>query len=428
MPKPASAPKSATPQEIAKDNLKQFVEGPLARGEITRNNTPKGKAAKAQFADILAAYRAGNLSLEDLGKRILTTIQQRKFSPEMMTAGGLGSHLGPEEFNNRMKKAWEILGRNPTRESVVALFDFLEELGVNAPLTLDLEEDEDTSVSTEGNEYSRGSSSQHPNTVSESVISQRPFYEVPAIIREKMTADQSLHPDFRSDYIRINQAKTPEGDYRAALRVPGTFDTWEASQEKPIDPKTTVTARRTDGSLVKDDDTVVRSFYVSRTQETLKSYIQLKKLNPNNYVIVPIPNHLRNNSYLKSVNYNVENPNFKYMLIHKSFITFANDATPVLKVKDLKQNEDAKKNNNPQSKKNTWEYVKKYGKMNSKTKGLFDNRDPEKVLNEMTPDEIDNLLKTSPEFARFFEDASDQARIQREEGMDYHGGLSTIKE
>lgn len=435
MPKPAAEPKPPTSQDIAKDKLKQYMEGSLAQGEITRRNTPKGKSAKKEYANLVEEYKAGNLSLEDLGKRLLTTIQQKKFSPEMMTAGGVGAHLGPEEFNKRMKQAWDILGRNPTRESVAALFDYLEELGVNAPLTLDFEDDEDEIAveeeigleapdGTEGNTYSRIESSNRPESVGEQVTKQRAFYDMPAMIREKMAADQNLHEDFRSPYIRIEQDQT--GGPKAALRVSGNYDTWEASTQKPIDPNTTVTVRKKDGSPVEDEsDPTLRSFYISRTKETLKSYIQLKKLNPNNYVIAPIPSHLRNNMYLKSVNYNVENPNFKYMLVHKSFITFTNDATPVLKVKDLKENEDAKKNNNPESKKNNWEYVKKYGKMNSKTKGIFDNRDPNEVLSLMDPDEIDDLLKTSPEFQQYFQNASDQALIDREETMDRHAGAGS---
>lgn len=109
----------------------------------------------------------------------------------------------------------------------------------------------------------------------------------------------------------------------------------------------------------------LNSLYLFRTKEALKSYIQLKNIDTNKYVVVPIPNHLRENRYLKSFNFNISNPSFRYMLVHKSFIDFKGDATPVLKVKDLVINENSKKYNDPDIKAQNPEFVKKYGTMKS---------------------------------------------------------------
>lgn len=142
----------------------------------------------------------------------------------------------------------------------------------------------------------------------------------------------------------------------------------------------------------KEDQT--KSLYLFRTKEALKSYIQLKNIDTNKYVVVPIPSHLRDNRYLKSVNFNISNPSFKYMMVLKSYVAVTGDAKPVLKVKELKQNEDAKKNNDSHSEKKNPEFVKKYGKMN--TKGAMED-----FLSDYYEDgEIPEGFQETPQFGQ----------------------------
>lgn len=138
---------------------------------------------------------------------------------------------------------------------------------------------------------------------------------------------------------------------------------------------------------VAEEDTEEKSLFLFRTKEALKSYIQLKHIDANKYVVVPIPNHLRNNMYLKSINFNISNPNFKYMMVSKSYVDFKMDgAKPVLKVKELKQNEDAKKRNNDHLQRSNPEYVKKYGRMKGAMKEVLAS----KYEDEKIPAEYEN--------------------------------------
>lgn len=146
----------------------------------------------------------------------------------------------------------------------------------------------------------------------------------------------------------------------------------------------------------KGDQT--KSLYLFRTKEALKSYIQLKNIDVNKYVVVPIPSHLRDNRYLKSLNFNISNPSFKYMMVLKAFVAVTSGATPVLKVKQLKENEDAKKNNNSHSEKKNPEFVKKYGKMN--TKGAMED-----FLSDYYEDgEIPQGFESTPQFGQAQDD------------------------
>lgn len=89
--------------------------------------------------------------------------------------------------------------------------------------------------------------------------------------------------------------------------------------------------------------------FAARTREALKSYTQLHNLNPNNYVLVEVPDAIRQNKVVKSLAQNITNPDVKYVMIHKSCVTVNRNGVPSLNVHKLSENSYANSLNKPES-------------------------------------------------------------------------------
>lgn len=89
--------------------------------------------------------------------------------------------------------------------------------------------------------------------------------------------------------------------------------------------------------------------FAARTREALKSYTQLHNLNPNNYVLVEVPDAIRQNKVVKSLAQNITNPDVKYVMIHKSCVTVNRNGVPSLNVAKLSENSYASSLNKPES-------------------------------------------------------------------------------
>lgn len=87
--------------------------------------------------------------------------------------------------------------------------------------------------------------------------------------------------------------------------------------------------------------------FAARTREALKSYAQLNNLNPNNYVLVEVPDAIRQNKVVKSLAQNITNPDVRYVMIHKSCVTVNRNGVPSLNVTALSENSYASTLNKP---------------------------------------------------------------------------------
>lgn len=368
----------------AKDLLKEFFAEQFPRAGFPKKGgvTVRTDRGKELLGQIEGARQEGLLDKDNVVARVLSNIQSGVFPPEMMAQFGYPADMSEAEKTERGRKMWAAYKEG----GVEGLDKFFTGQEYVAP-----PEDE-----FEGVDFDR-----------------------PALLREQDRIRQTLSPQdatraIRSEYgfkepPKYVDVETGEADPYRATMVTGVTEPVggeKVTAKKLVTSKTgkpvaseepfegSSTRFKPEYKKVKDEESTKKSLYLFRTKEALKSYIQLKNINTNNYVVVPIPRHLRDNQYLKSLNFNISNPNFKYMMVLKTFIAVTSGAKPVLKVKELKENEDAKKNNNSHSEKKNPEFVKKYGKMN--TKGGM-----KEFLAQYYPDgQIPEGFEQTPEFAQ----------------------------
>lgn len=344
----------------AKDLLKEFFAEQFPRAGFPKKGgvTVRTDRGKELLGQIEGARQEGLLDKDNVVARVLSNIQSGAFPPEIMAQFGYPADMSEAEKTERGRKMWAAYKEG----GVEGLDKFFTGQEYVAP-----PEDE-----FEGVDFDR-----------------------PALLREQDRIRQTLSPQdatraIRSEYgfkepPKYVDVETGEADPYRATMVTGVTEPVggeKVTAKKLVTSKTgkpVASEESFEGSETRfkpefrevkestEPTTLsLNSLYLFRTKEALKSYIQLKNIDTNKYVVVPIPNHLRDNRYLKSVNFNISNPNFRYMMVLKDFVGLTDSAKPVLKVKELKQNEDAKKNNDSHSEKKNPEFVKKYGKMNTK--------------------------------------------------------------
>lgn len=117
--------------------------------------------------------------------------------------------------------------------------------------------------------------------------------------------------------------------------------------------------------------------FAARTREALKSYAQLNNLNPNNYVLVEIPEALRQNKVVKSLAQNITNPDVKYVMVHKSCVTVTHNGKPALNVTALSENSYASSLNKPESEKIGDKTVGKGGTLKSMVADIYKSNLPD---------------------------------------------------
>lgn len=236
MAKAASPKPPPGPKDIAKKKLQDYIEGPFVNEEEVNSS--------GLLEELNQAAREGTLDLTDLMKRILTSTKG-KFPPELMTALGLGDHLGSVK-TDRENAAWNILTREPTEETALKLIEYLEGLDMNNNFDgaevptpeedeYDLEDDGDDGRA----QYFRLEPKKKNSNIGEKVEASRALYEIPALTREKLASQLSKHPEFRDVLVRLIQAATRVDEsgkplHNPALRLPGDPDTWEEHKKKPM--------------------------------------------------------------------------------------------------------------------------------------------------------------------------------------------------
>lgn len=117
--------------------------------------------------------------------------------------------------------------------------------------------------------------------------------------------------------------------------------------------------------------------FAARTREALKSYAQLNNLNPNNYVLVEVPDALRQNKVVKSLAQNITNPDVKYVMVHKSCVTVTHNGKPALNVTALSENSYASSLNKPETEQIGDKTVGKGGTLKSIVADIYRSNLPE---------------------------------------------------
>jgi hypothetical protein len=113
--------------------------------------------------------------------------------------------------------------------------------------------------------------------------------------------------------------------------------------------------------------------FAARTREALKSYAQLNNLNPNNYVLVEVPEALRQNKVVKSLAQNITNPDVKYVMVHKSCVTVTHNGKPALNVTALSENSYASSLNKPEAEQLGEKTVGKGGTLKSLVADIYNS-------------------------------------------------------
>lgn len=116
--------------------------------------------------------------------------------------------------------------------------------------------------------------------------------------------------------------------------------------------------------------------FAARTREALKSYAQLNNLNPNNYVLVEIPDALRQNKVVKSLAQNITNPDVRYVMVHKSCVTVTHNGKPALNVTALSENSYASSLNKPETEQIGEKTVGKGGTLKSMVADIYNSNLP----------------------------------------------------
>lgn len=119
--------------------------------------------------------------------------------------------------------------------------------------------------------------------------------------------------------------------------------------------------------------------FAARTREALKSYAQLNNLNPNNYVLVEVPEALRQNKVVKSLAQNITNPDVKYVMVHKSCVTVTHNGKPALNVTALSENSYASSLNKPETEQIGDKTVGKGGTLKSMVADIYNSNLPDKL-------------------------------------------------
>lgn len=119
--------------------------------------------------------------------------------------------------------------------------------------------------------------------------------------------------------------------------------------------------------------------FAARTREALKSYAQLNNLNPNNYVLVEIPDALRQNKVVKSLAQNITNPDVRYVMVHKSCVTVTHNGKPALNVTALSENSYASSLNKPETEQIGDKTVGKGGTLKSMVADIYNSNLPDQV-------------------------------------------------
>lgn len=88
--------------------------------------------------------------------------------------------------------------------------------------------------------------------------------------------------------------------------------------------------------------------FIARTKGALKSRAEISQLDLNNYVIFSITDKARENETLKSLAQGITNPEYKYLMVHKSFVVITTDGKVNLNTASLAENSYAQDLNTPE--------------------------------------------------------------------------------
>lgn len=88
--------------------------------------------------------------------------------------------------------------------------------------------------------------------------------------------------------------------------------------------------------------------FVARTKTALKSRAELHSLNINDYYLIPINDEVRGNKVMKSLVSTIDNAEYKYMLIQKSFCVITNEGKLQVNTNMLSENAYAQDLNTPE--------------------------------------------------------------------------------
>lgn len=101
----------------------------------------------------------------------------------------------------------------------------------------------------------------------------------------------------------------------------------------------------------------MKKIFVARTRSALKSRAQLGNLDLNNYVILKLNQQARENKVIKSVIPQVEDDDYKYIMIHKSFVVITTDGKLNVDTNMIGKNQYAEDMNTPEEEKPGDKYV-----------------------------------------------------------------------